>query len=141
MHSKVTRKTLPKGKSQRINKALEFLRKHPIMSARKTAQIYNCDPSSISKHLAGKTKSQTSWAKARQLLSPVKEEVLTKWALQYYAWGLPLQIRHLQQLAIKILTQKDPTTKVAIGKHWYSYFLARNPTLKLKLSSPITAVV
>jgi hypothetical protein len=112
------------------------------MSARKAAQIHKYHPSSISKRLTGKSKSQALWAKARQLLTPVEEDILAKWALQYHAWGLPLGIRHLRQFAVEILVRKNTangknTANPIIGKHWHRQFLARNPSLKLKLSSPI----
>jgi hypothetical protein len=78
MHSKGTNKSRSKLKFRRIDDALNFLHRHPDMSARKAAQIYKCDPSFISKRLAGKSKSQALWAKARQLLTLVKEDVLVK---------------------------------------------------------------
>jgi hypothetical protein len=71
-----------------------------------------------------------------QLLAVTEEEVLAKWALQYHAWGLPLQIRHLRQFALEILVQKKIHNPI-IGKHWHLQFLSRNPSLKVKLSSPI----
>jgi predicted HTH transcriptional regulator len=81
MHHKGIQKTVLPPKSQRIDAALQFLAKHPDMSASKTTKIFTIDRSTISKRLAGISASQRSWAEARQLLSPVEEEVLTKWAL------------------------------------------------------------
>jgi hypothetical protein len=66
----------------------------------------------------------------------VEEEVLTKWALKYYSWSLPLQIRHLKQFALEILKRRN-INNPHIGQHWHKQFLARNPSLKVKLSSPL----
>ena len=85
MHSKSTLSALSKSKSQRIGEALTFMRKYPDVSARKATQVYDITPSSISKRLAGKSHSQEAYATSQQLLTPVEEQVLTKWALQYHA--------------------------------------------------------
>jgi DDE superfamily endonuclease len=61
---------------------------------------------------------------------------LTKWALQYHAWGLPLQISHLKQFALEILLRRK-IPHPYIGKNWHLQFLTRNPQLKVKLSSPL----
>ena len=54
-----------------------------------------------SRRQLGRVNSQEQWATQRQLLTPIGEATLTKWALQYHAWGLPLQISHLKQFAPK----------------------------------------
>jgi len=57
MHSKSTLSAPSKRKSQRTDEALAYMRKNPDKSARKAAQIYDINPSSISKRLAGKSHS------------------------------------------------------------------------------------
>src|SRR5271154_2790275 len=46
-----------KSKSQRIDEALTFMSKYPDKSARKAAQVYDINPSSVRKRLAGKSHS------------------------------------------------------------------------------------
>jgi len=89
MHSKNGLEPKSQSKSQRIDAALQFMQKHPDMSARKTAEIFQISPSTISKRLLGQHQSQDGRATERQSLTPTEEATLTKWALQYHAWGLP----------------------------------------------------
>jgi predicted HTH transcriptional regulator len=54
---KLSQKSQPESSSERVDKAVSYIRKHPKISARKTATIFKVDASSISKRLAGKTRS------------------------------------------------------------------------------------
>jgi hypothetical protein len=136
MHSKVEAKSESESKSQRVDAALKFMEKHKDMSARKTAEIFQISPSSISKRLLGQHKSLEERATERQSLTPTEEATLTKWALQYHAWGLPLQITQLKQFAFEILLKKK-ISNPQIGINRHLGFLKRNPQLEAKLSSPL----
>jgi hypothetical protein len=136
MHAKALQKPKSETKSRRIDAAVKFLQEHEDMSLRKAAQIFDVAHTSISRRQLGHVNSQEQWAAQRQLLTPIEEETLTKWALQYHAWGLPLQISHLKQFALEILLKRK-TPHPHIGKHWHLQFLNRNPRLKVKLSSPL----
>jgi len=127
---------LSKSKSRRLDEAVAFMERHPDMSARQTATIYQVHPSSISKRLSRQVKSFEVAAQEKQSLTPMEEEVLSKWVIQYWAWELPLQIRHLNEFALEILLRKRISNPV-IGKNWHLALLRRNPTIKPKLSSPL----
>jgi hypothetical protein len=85
-----SKNSLSETKSHRVDEVVTFVKRHPVISARKAATIYNVNPSSIDKRLLGQTRSKEVYAQVQQSLTPVKEDVLAKWALQYWAWGLPL---------------------------------------------------
>jgi hypothetical protein len=127
--------SLPETKSRRLDAAVAFLKRYPDISISKAASIYTIDPTSIRKRLSGKIRSQEVCAQQRQSLTPI-EEVLSKWALQYWAWGLPLTIANLKQFALEILQRKQ-VSNPQIGKNWHLRFLTRNATIKTKLSSPL----
>jgi hypothetical protein len=48
----------PESSSERVDRAVLSKTKHPTISACQTATIFKVDPSSISKRLAGKTRSR-----------------------------------------------------------------------------------
>ena len=120
--------------SARIDLAIEYLKEFPHESLRNCGRIFNCHHSSISGRIKELHQSADLYYTSRQKLSPQEEACLVKWATQYSAWGLPLQIKTLNQFALEILRRRVPDGM--IGKNWYLSFLNRNPQLKIKLSRP-----
>ena len=64
----------------------------------------------------------------RQKLSATEETSLANWARIQHAFGLPLTHRQLRLAAQRMLSISG--SNASLGKHWTSYFLRRNPSLK-----------
>jgi hypothetical protein len=118
--------------SERVNKAADLLSQHPDLSVRKASEICDVHHSSVSRGQRGLTKPQKEAQAARQLLTASEEAVLIKFALLYFKWGLPLQIKHLRQFAVEILRHRD--CYVDLGNHRHQALLQRNPQVKRVLS-------
>jgi helix-turn-helix, Psq domain len=95
------------SKDERVKLAVRECSKENGLSARKAAKIYRIAPSTITRRLNEQTDSRRAVAQSQQLLTPVEEDTIVKWALQYYKWGLLLGIRHLRQFATEILLRKQ----------------------------------
>jgi hypothetical protein len=91
----------------------------------------------ITRRIKHVTRSKKAFDQSRQLLSPIEEQAIVKWAIQYFKWGLPLGIHHLRQFAVEILLRKGLQQALflqgntrSLGEHWHSALLARNPEIK-----------
>ena len=123
-------------KDERLTLAVEKCKLDPTLSYRKAAKIYDVSDTAISRRIKNKSQPLSIKRAEQQLLSPVEEEELARWAIQYHEWGLPLSIRWLRQFASEILRRKDPHFS-SLGVHWHQKFLARNETIKPHLSQPL----
>jgi DDE superfamily endonuclease/helix-turn-helix, Psq domain len=121
------------SKSERIEKAVEACSKDDRLTARKASKIYKCAHTTISRRLKEISKPKKITGQQLQLLSPVEERTIVKWAIQYYKWGLPIGLKHLRQFAAEILLRKSSQQQgqtPSIGRNWHTKLLARNPQIK-----------
>jgi Tc5 transposase DNA-binding domain len=80
---------------------------------------------------------QLTVRKFQQLLTPVEERTLVKWVIQYYKWGLPLNLKQLRQFTLEILIRKSSQLTDSIpfiGKNWHQRLLSRNPEIRRVLA-------
>jgi helix-turn-helix, Psq domain len=119
-------------KPERIEKAVAACALDPRLSARKAAKIYRVAHTTITRRLKQLTKSKKLSHQEQQLLTPVEERTLVKWAIQYYKWGLPLSARHLRQFAVEIQLRKPQPAGgfPPIGEHWHQKLLNRHTELR-----------
>ena len=121
------------SKQERIEKAVCACQRDTKMTARRAAKIYNCAPSTISRRLQGVTKSKRLSGAEQQLLTPLEEQIIVKWVIQYYQWGLPLGLKQIRQFATAILLRKCPQPQGSdppLGQCWHRRLLNRNPQIK-----------
>src|SRR5512146_2160390 len=69
-------------------------------------------------------------ALALQKLSPTQEDHLAKWILAQEALGVPVSHSQIRLFADRVLQASGSQERV--GKHWYSKFVRRNPSVKTK---------
>jgi transposase len=122
-------------KDERVKRAVRECSKEDGLSARKAAKIYQIAPSTITRRLNKQTDSRRAVAQSQQLLTPIEEDTIVKWGLQYSKWGLPLGIRHLCQFATEILLRKQRqsgsnSSIPRIGVQRHQRLLSRNPEIK-----------
>lgn len=79
-------------KEERIEAALRDCRGEHKLSARTAAEFRIPLIHGGSRRFTGARKIV---AAEQQLLTPVEEETIIKWAILYYKWGLPIGIRHV----------------------------------------------
>jgi predicted HTH transcriptional regulator len=72
------------SKSERIEKAVEACSKDDRLTARKASKIYKCAHTTISRRLKEISKPKKITGQQLQLLSPIEERIIVKWAIQYY---------------------------------------------------------
>jgi DDE superfamily endonuclease/helix-turn-helix, Psq domain len=123
------------SKAERVEAAVRDCRQENGLTARKAAKIYRIAPSTITRRLKQLTSSRGSHSQRQQLLTPVEERTIIKWAIQYYKWGLPLGLKHLRQFATEILLRKQPqqrrqSSPPSLGLNWHKKLLFRNPEIK-----------
>jgi pyruvate/2-oxoglutarate dehydrogenase complex dihydrolipoamide acyltransferase (E2) component len=120
------------SKPERIEKAAAACAADHRLTARKAGKIYQVAHTTITRRLKQLTKSKKLSNQWQQLLTPVEERTLVKWAVQYYKWGLPLSARHLRQFAVEIQLRKpQPAGGLPpIGEHWHQKLLNRHTELK-----------
>lgn len=71
-------------KAERIEKAVQACREHSRITARKAAKIFGISHTIISRRMDGLTKAPQAAHEHEQVLTPVEEQTLIKWAIQYY---------------------------------------------------------
>ena len=77
-------------KEKRIEMATKACAEDSRLTIRKAAKIYQIAHTTISRRIEGLTKPRKAAHASQQLLTPVEEQIIIKWAIQYYKWGLPL---------------------------------------------------
>jgi transposase len=122
-------------KDERVKRAVLECSQEDGLSARKAAKIYQIAPSTINRQLNEQIDSRRAVSQSQQLLTPVEEDTIVKWAIQYYKRGLPLGIRHLRQFATELLLRKQRQSGTngsvtRIGVQWHQRLLSRNPEIK-----------
>ena len=68
----------------------------------------------------------------QQRLTVQEEAALVSTLKLMASWGWPARIQYLESMAKDLLTAKG--NNKPLGRHWYSYFLARHPDVKLQWS-------
>ena len=63
---------------------------------------------------------------------PEEENALKDWVLQLYAWGWPVKVAQLRQMAIELLRARGNHT--ALGVNWQQHILHLYPDLQAKYS-------
>ena len=96
-------------------------------SLHQAAQQYKIPRSTLRNRLRG-SNSRKDTNQDRQKLSAIEEASLANWARIQYAFGLPLTHRQLRLAAQRMLAISG--NDASLGKHWTTYFLRRNPSLK-----------
>ncbi len=121
------------SKQERIENAVRACQQDTKITARRAAKIYNCAHTTITRRLRGATKSKRLAGAEQQLLTPIEEQTIVKWVIQYYKWGLSLGLKQIRQFAIAILLRKCPQPQgkdPPLGLHWHHRLLSRNPQIK-----------
>jgi helix-turn-helix, Psq domain len=96
------------SRAERIERAVKACAEDDQLAIRKAAKIYKVAHTTISRRLKKTTQAYTVAHRFQQLLSPVEERTLVKWVIQYYKWGLPLNLTQIRQFVIEILLRKSP---------------------------------
>ncbi len=72
------------SKQERLEKAVHACQQDTKLTAQKAAKIYNLVPSTITRRLKGLMKSIKLHGAELQLLTPMEEQIIIKWVIQYY---------------------------------------------------------
>jgi len=121
------------SKLERIQRAVQACADDGQLTTRRAAKIYSVAHTTISRRLKKATQAYDVAHRFQQLLTPVEERTLVKWVIQYYKWGLPLNLKQLRQFAIEILLRKSPQqtgSMLFVGKRWHERLLIRNPEIR-----------
>jgi Tc5 transposase DNA-binding domain/helix-turn-helix, Psq domain len=121
------------SKAERTEKAVKACAEDDELTIRKAPKIYKVAHTTITRHLQKTTQANNVAYRFQQLLTPVEERTLVKWIIQYYKWGLLLNLKQLRQFAIEILLRKSPqqTDSVPfVSKNWHQKLLNRNPEIR-----------
>jgi helix-turn-helix, Psq domain len=84
------------SRAERIEKAVKACAEDDRLIIRHAAKIYNVAHTMITRRLQKSTQVYNVAHRFQQLLTPVEERTLIKWVIQYYKWGLPLNIKQLR---------------------------------------------
>ena len=105
-------------KEQRMNLAIEAFNKGQFQPGTACARAFDVPPRTLIYHLNGKTSRHEMTANCREL-SELEEETLSRWILDMYERGLPLQVSNVRYLAQLLLSArlKSPE-KATIGELW-----------------------
>jgi helix-turn-helix, Psq domain len=71
-------------KAERIEKAVEACAKDRTLSARRASKIYQVAHTTITRRLAQAVMPEKVFHRSQQLLTPIEERTVVKWAIQYY---------------------------------------------------------
>ena len=115
------------SKEERIQLALEALRKGQISSVRKAAGIYDVPHTTLHYRLHGR-KTLGDAGEERQKLTPAEERALIDWILSLDARGHPPRVGRVREMAIYILKNSrvgSPITST-IGEKWVNRFAKRH---------------
>jgi chorismate synthase len=106
------------------------------MSARKSADISKVDRSPITKRHAGKCISHTARAEAHQLFISSGGRDFNEMGSPISCLGPAFTNSTSKPVPLEIVKRKG-TPNPHVGRNWHLAYLARNPELKVKLSSSI----
>lgn len=124
----------PTDSEQRIQLAIEAFRSKAVSSIRKAAELFDVPRSTLQDRLAGRQTAKAS-RQGLQRLTVEEEDSIVKAALQLHAWGWPLTLKGLDNLATSLLVKKGDL--LPLGRDWHLRFFARHPQLKGLISRPM----
>lgn len=107
----------------RIQLALAAYEAKEVSSIRQAATTFNVPRATLQDRIHGRKPNKTSKTHL-QRLTPKEEESVVRAIYQLDAWGWPMTIKAMKELACQQLTSKGD--HLPLGKCWYSNFLARN---------------
>ena len=119
------------SKNERIKLAIEAFHKGQFKSKTACAKAFDVAPKTLMDCLNGTASREEIIANGRKL-SDI-EDTLSRWILDMYERGLPLQISNVQHLAQLLLAArlKSPN-QATIGENWVTWFIKRRPELDSK---------
>ena len=109
------------------------LKKKPVIES--IAKSWGVVPTTLSRRIAGKTRSAQVAQESYQRLSPLEEQALRTWILKMAEWGWPATVRHVRQMVVEMLKNKGDHE--ALGKNWIDLFLNRHKDLQSRFSQPL----
>ena len=120
------------NKEKRMKLAVEAFNKGQFQSKTACAKAFDVAPRTLMYHLNGMVPWHEKTANC-QKLSELEEDTLSRWILDMYQRGLPLQISDAHYLAQLLLSAwlKTPE-KATIGELWVNCFIKCCPELKSK---------
>ena len=120
------------NKEKRMKLAVEAFNKGQFQSKTACAKAFDVAPRTLMYHLNGMVPRHEKTANCRKL-SELEEDTLSRWILDMYQRGLPLQISDARYLAQLLLSARLKTPeKATIGELWVNRFIKRRPELKSK---------
>ena len=99
------------SKDERMKLAIEAFNKGQFKSKTACAKAFNVAPKTLMDHLNGTTSRKESIANCRKL-SDIEEDTLSRWILDMYERGLPLQISNVRHLAQLLLSARLRSQRV-----------------------------
>ena len=120
------------SKEGRMRLAIDAFNQGQFQSKTACAQAFDVPSRTLMKRLNGVRSRNESTANGRKL-SELEEDTLSRWILDMYERGLPLQISNVHHLAQLLLSArlKSPE-KATIGELWVNRYIKRRPELKSK---------
>ena len=110
--------------------ALAAIERDPSLSYRRAAKIYNISYSTLRDRYTGRPSRHDVTPKAKNLVD-LEEEVIVQYILELDAKGFPPRVTHVQDMADRILRQRDAPR---VGKNWASNFIKRQPELRTRFT-------
>lgn len=131
---------LPEDSEELVQLAITAYREGRANSLRQAATEHDAHRETVRRRFNG-VLPHSQAHHSQQLLSPTDESTLKSWVLQYHAWGYPLRIDMLNDLAQTIRKRRyedehgidsaTPEMLPPIGANWYKRFLGRHKELSL----------
>ena len=129
---------------EQANQDVEYIDELPNRKPKKNppsyksvADAYGLVESTLRRRIQGLTKDRREAHVNQQKLTPGEEEALSKWIFLMASWNFPPAIWRVRQMANQLLQKKDPESD--IGINWVQKFLARQPNLQSRYSTPLDA--
>ena len=126
------------SKEEQMKLAIKAFNQGQFKSKTACAQAFDVPSQILMKHLNGATSCEESIANGWKL-SDIEETTLSRWILDMYHHGLPLQIsnvHYLAQLLLSAQMKPSKSEKATIGELWVNHFIKHHPELKSKYTCP-----
>ena len=118
----------PLPKESRMVLALEALKKHPELSVRKAATLYEVPESSLRDRRARKQPRREIPANLRKLTN-LEEKVLLERVLDLDTRGFQPRLSDIREMADRLRTTRDASR---VGPRWANGFVKRHPELTMR---------
>ena len=117
----------------RLILAVQAKPRHPHISLRKLAKLYNVNRSTLYDRYHGKPARRDIIAKY-QKLTPTEEESIVQRVIDLDNRSFPPRIRYVEDMANILLKERDAGR---VGKNWASNFVRRQKALKTRFNRRI----